>query len=207
MIRGSLERWRACAGLPLRDLSMLFVALAAISGLSAFLCFLMVLRPAAADRRLVFEGYRPAELLGGKALVLGAVAALVAAYVTAILPVFFWPSRAGGVFLGFLLTALVYGAVGTLAGAVARHELEGILFILLLVNVDAGWLQNPVFYAHAQNQGLIRWLPGHHPGQVAMVSAFTDSAVAGEVARSLFYAAAVLGLAAVAYGARVRVAR
>lgn len=189
-----------------RDLSMLFIAMAAISGLSAFLCFTLVARPASADRRLVFEGYRPVELLAGKVGVLCAAAALVAVYVTALLLPFFRPERAAGVFSGFLLTALVYGGVGMTVGAVVRREIEGILIILLLVNVDAGWLQNPVFYAHAQNRELIRWLPGHHAGQVAMLSAFTESALVSEVARSFLYALLVLGLGAVAYHRRVRVA-
>lgn len=191
---------------PERDLSMLFIAMAVISGLSAFLCFTMVAHPASADRRLVFEGYRPSELLAGKTAVLGVAAAIVAVYVTALLPFFFQPKRAAGVFAGFLLTALVYGAVGMAIGAVVRRELEGILLILLLVNVDAGWLQNPVFYAHAQNRELIRWLPGHHAGQVTMLSAFTESALAAEIARSLLYTLCVLVLAAAAYGRRVRVA-
>ena len=190
-----------------RDLSILFMGMAAVSGLSAFLAFVLVLRPAAADRRLTFEGYAPGELLAAKALVMVGAAAIVALYVTLLLLLFFRPERGAGVFTGFLLTSLLYGVLGLAVGAIARKELEGILFILLLVNVDAGWLQNPVFYAHAHNQGFIRMLPGHHPGQVAMLSAFTQTGITQEVLVSLAYAAGGLALAGALYWIRVRVAR
>ena len=190
-----------------RDLSMLFIGMASVSGVSAFLAFILALRPSAVDRRLVYEGYRPVELLAAKIVVAAAVATLVATYVTALLPIFFRPSRAVGVFAGYLMTSLVYGALGLAVGALVRRELEGILFILLVVNVDAGWLQSPVFYAHAQNQALIRALPGHHPGQVAMVSAFSDRAVLGEIGASLLYAGALLLAACWLYWRRVRVHR
>ncbi|CAN5909300.1 hypothetical protein BH23GEM7_BH23GEM7_21150 [soil metagenome] len=190
-----------------RDLSMLFMGMTAISGLSAFVAFVLVLRPIAADRRLTFEGYRPGELLLAKVLVMLAATLLVALYVSVLLPLFFRPQRPGGVFGAFLLTALVYGALGMAVGAVVRQELEGILVILLLVNVDAGWLQNPVFYGHAHNQEVIRALPAHYPGQVAMLSAFTDAGVAPEITTALGYAGAVLLLAAALYWRRVRVRR
>ena len=190
-----------------RLISLLFIGMAAVSGLSAFLAFVLVLKPVGADRRLVFEGYGPLELIAAKVVVMLSVALIVTLYVTALLPLFFRPHRVGGVFLGFLLTALVYGALGLAVGAVVRRELEGILVILLLVNVDAGWLQSPVFYAHAHNQALIRLLPGHHPGQVAMLSAFTDSGVAGEVAGALVYVTVGIAVAATLYWFRVRVTR
>lgn len=190
-----------------RDLSMLFMGMASISGLSAFLSFILVHRPAGADRRLVFEGYRPAELLAAKVVVMAGVSTLVALYVTGLLPFFFRPGRPIGVFLGFLLTSVVYGVLGLAVGAVVRRELEGMLFILLLVNVDAGWLQNPVFYAHAENQQLLRILPGHYPGQVAMLSAFTDRGLLEPTGMALGYAAAGLAVASVLYWLRVRVHR
>lgn len=190
-----------------RDVSLLFVGLAAVGGLSAFLAFTLVLRPAAADRRLVFEGYRPWELLAAKALTMAGAAGVLAVYLTALLPVFFRPSRATGVFTGFLLTSLLYGALGLAVGAAVRRELEGILFILLLVNIDAGWLQNPVFYGHSHNRALIRLLPGHHPGQVAMLSAFTHRGLGREAAASLAYTAVVLAAAGFLYWRRVRVRR
>lgn len=190
-----------------RDLSMLFMGMTSISGLSAFIAFVLVLRPAGVDRRLTFEGYRPGELLLAKTIVLLGAALVVALYVSSLLPAFFRPNDTAGVFGAFLLTSLVYGALGMAIGSIVRQELEGIMVILLLVNVDAGWLQNPVFYGHAQNQGLIRVLPGHHPGQVAMLSAFTDAGAGESASAALAYATATLLVAAVIYWRRVRVRR
>jgi hypothetical protein len=190
-----------------RELSLLFIALTAISGVSAFLAFLLLLRPIAADRRLVFEGYGPGELLLGKLLVVAGIAVIVAAYVTALLPLFAKPDGLSGVLFGFGLASLVYAALGLALGAIAPREIEGMLAILLLVNIDAGWLQSPVFYAHAHNQQLIRLLPAHYPGQVTMVSAFTTSGTSDPALASLGYALALIAVAGVAYWFRVRVER
>jgi ABC-2 type transport system permease protein len=190
-----------------RHLSLLFIGMVSISGVSAFLAFVLVLRTLGADRRLAFEGYQPIELLAAKVCVVLAVAVIVAVYVTALLQIFFRPPRVSGVFWGFLLTSFVYGTFGMIVGAVVRRELEGILLILLLVNIDAGWLQSPVFYAHARNQALIRVLPGHHPGQITMLSAFTTTSIRPEVVAALAYAAGGLLVAAGLYWLRVRVHR
>jgi hypothetical protein len=190
-----------------RQLSLLFIALTAISGVSAFLAFLLVMAPLATDRRLVFEGYRPAELLLAKLLVMAGVAVLVAAYVRLLLPLFAAPPRTGGLFPGLLLGSLVYAALGLALGALVRRELEGMLVILLLVNIDAGWLQNPVFYAHAHQQHLIRLLPAHYPGQVVMASAFSDAAIGRAILLSAAVVAGVVIVAGMLYAARVRVSR
>jgi hypothetical protein len=190
-----------------RKISLLYIGLTSISGISAFLGFLLVLRPVAADRRLVFEGYRPAELLVAKLTAMLAVALAVAAYVSALLPLFSTPGRAGGVFLGFLLASLIYATIGLGLGALVRREIDGMLVILMLVNIDAGWLQNPVFYAHAHQQQLIRMLPAHQPGQLVMASAFTDADLTAPFLLSAGYLAALGLLAALIYHARIRVAR
>ena len=190
-----------------RTLSLLFMGATAMCGLMAFLSFSLTWRPIQADRRLVFAGYRPWELLTAKALVLTGAAAAVALYVTGLLLLFYQPNRLGGVFLGFVLGGLLYGLLGLLIGTVCRRELDGILTILLLVNVDPGWLQNPVFYADAQNQALIRWLPSHHACQITLMSAFTQRPLAAELLLGSAWLA-VLGLAAAtAYRLRLGLVR
>jgi hypothetical protein len=190
-----------------RELSILFIALTAISGLSAFLAFMLVLRPIGTDRRLVFEGYRPAELLLAKLAVLAGIALVVAGWVTALLPIFGRLPLSPGIFAGFLLASLIYGAIGLALGAVARREIDGMLAILLLINIDAGWLQNPVFYAHAHQQQLIRLLPAHQPGQLAMLSAFSDEAVIRPLLLSTAVLLVLCTAGALLYRRRVRVAR
>lgn len=186
-----------------RALSLLFMGTTAMCGLMAFLAFTFTWRPIQTDRRLVFEGYRPWELLGAKVLVITGAAAAVATYVTALLLAFYQPARLGGVWLGFFLGGLLYGLIGIVVGVISRRELDGILGILLLVNVDPGWLQNPVFYAGAQHRAVIQWLPSHHSCQLTLLSAFTEKSLAAEL---LYCGAwlAVLGLIAAA-GYRLRI--
>ena len=66
-----------------------------------------------------------------------------------------------------------------------------------------GWLQNPIYYAHAQNQVVIRSLPGYWPSQVAMAAAFSEHTafeLLPTVFASLAYGAVLLALAVAVYG-------
>jgi hypothetical protein len=178
-----------------RTLSLLFMGSTAMCGLMAFLAFVLTWRPIQTDRRLVFEGYRPAELLLAKIIVIAVASTVVAIYVAMLLLCFHQPSRWGGVLIGFLFAGLLYGLLGIVVGVVSRSELAGILAILLLVNVDPGWLQNPVFYAGAHNRAIIDWLPSHHPCQLVMLSAYTARPLAGEATLCVVW---LLGLGAAA---------
>lgn len=186
-----------------RTLSLLFMGCTAMCGLMAFLAFLLTWRPIQTDRRLVFEGYRPAELLWAKMIVIAVAAAAVAIYVAVLLLCFHQPSRWGGILLGFFLAGLLYGLVGIVVGVVSRSELAGILTILLLVNLDPGWLQNPVFYAGAHNRAIIDWLPSHHPCQLVMLSAFTTRPLAGEAALGVVWLFGLGAAAGVGYRLRL----
>jgi hypothetical protein len=77
-------------------------------------------------------------------------------------------------------------------GALFKRELEGILFIVLLANIDAGWLQNPIYYADAQNKAIIRHLPAYFPSQVSMASAFTEHSILNPLVGSLIYGSLLL---------------
>ncbi len=184
--------------------SLVFMGLAAVGLVTAFLAMNLVQRDAEASRRLVLCGYSPAEVVLSRLVVLLAVIAAIAAAVAAGLPLFFRPERPARVFLGFALIGWVYGAYGLLVGALLRRNLEGILLVALLANIDAGWLQNPVFYAEAQHQAVIRALPAYFPSQVSMAAAFTDHAVYRPVLGALAYGAALLALAVAAYALRTR---
>ena len=190
-----------------RNISLLFMGSTAMCGLLAFVGFVLTWRPIQTDRRLVFEGFRPWELLAAKTLVVASASAIVALYVTCLLLLFYQPLRVAGVFLGFFLAGLAYALVGIATGLACRRDLDGILAILLLVNVDPGWLENPVFYAHAHNRQIIHWLPAHHPCQVAMLSALTRDRLLAEVLMSGAWLLALGLLAAFLYMLRVGVVR
>ena len=190
-----------------RTVSLLFMGTTAMCGLMAFLSFVLTWRPIQTDRRLVFEGFRPWELLGAKALVIAGAAGAVAVYVTGLLLFFFQPPRLAGVFLGFFLAGLIYGFLGIVIGVLSRRELDGILAILFLVNMDPGWLQNPVFYTGAQHRAVIHWLPSHHPGQLALLSVFTEKPLLAELLPAGAWLLAFATVAAVGFRLRIGLVR
>ena len=188
-----------------RSSSLIFIGTAAVGLLTAFLALSMVQKNVEVNRRLVLCGYRTIELIGAKLVVLLAVTAAVGAFVAELLPLFFMPERFLLVLGGFALAGFVYGCYGLLVGAVFRRELEGILFVSLLANIDAGWLQNPVYYAGAQNQVIIRLLPAYYPSQLSIIGAFSHHGVGRAVMGSLLYGCAFLLMALVIYFLRMRV--
>lgn len=187
-----------------RNEALVFIGLAAGGVLTSFLALHLTQKHAEVNRRLILCGYRTTELLASKFLALLTMIALIGCYVGAITPLFFRPQRFVLVLLGFMMAGYVYGAYGLLVGAIFRRELEGILFIVLLANLDIGWLQNPIYYAEAQNKAIIRHLPAYFPSQLSMVSAFSDYSVLQPLLGSLAYGTALLAAALFLYSRRMR---
>jgi hypothetical protein len=189
-----------------RRLSLVFLGGAAVSFLACFLAFNLVHKRRDVDARLVHAGYRAHEVLFAKVLVLLALVSLLAGYETAILWPWVVPKHVANVFGGLFFGGLIYGCLGMLVGSIVKGELEGIFAIVFLANVDAGWLQNPIYYAHSQRQALIRALPGYGPVQLAVVGAFTDDAAVewGALSRALGWALCALVAALLAFGLRIK---
>lgn len=182
-----------------------FIGLAATGLLAAFIGLRLAQREVETNRRLVACGYRASELLLARLGVLLLVAAAVSLLVAAGIPaLFFSPQRPWGLLAGFALCGLVYGSYGLLVGSLVRRELEGILLIALLTNLDVGWLQNPVWYAEAQHQWVIRTLPAYFPSQAAMAAAFTTLPVARPLLGGTAYGLGLLALAAAGWSFRMR---
>jgi len=190
-----------------RQLTLVFMGGAAVSFLTCFLGFNLVHKRRDVDARLVLAGFRAHELLTAKLVVLLSLVALLAVYETAMLYLCFAPRHVLGVGCGLLLGGLVYGSLGFAVGAIFTRELEAIFVIVLLTNVDVGWLQNPIYYATSERRGLIENLPGHYPTQLAIVSAFTDEAASSAALHSLACAAAALAAALLAFALRVHLPR
>lgn len=187
-----------------RSESLIFIGSAAVGLLTSYLALGMVQKHSEANRRLIICGFPPALLLIAKLAVLFSIMIIVGGYVAAMLPIFFRPERFLLVILGFVLIGYVYGCYGLIIGAVMRRELEGILFIVLLANIDAGWLQNPVYYDGAQNQIAIRILPAYFPTQVSMGAAFTREALHMPILGSLAYGTGFLIIALTIYYLRMQ---
>jgi hypothetical protein len=189
-----------------RDEALVFMGLAAVGFVSAFLAFHLITRQTDATRRLVLCGYRAWELVAARLTALVCAVAAVSVLSVVLLRMLFHPSHTGGVLAGFILVGLVYGCAGLLVGAMVKRDLEGMLAIVLITNVDVGWLQNPIFYSTSEHREIIRVLPAYFPAQVAMTSAFSDYATTAAVFGSLGYAAGLLIVALLLYGARMRIA-
>jgi hypothetical protein len=187
-----------------RRLSLVFLGVAAVSFLACFLAFNLVHKRREVDARLVLAGYRAHEVLLAKLAVLLVLVATLAGYETLILWPWVVPRQAAMLVAGFFFGGLIYGCLGMLVGAIVKNELEGIFIIVFLTNIDAGWLQNPIYYAHSQRQGLIRALPGYGPVQLAVVGAFTEDAPHGALSRAVVCAGGALTLALLAFGLRIR---
>ncbi len=187
--------------------SLMFIAIAAAGLLSAFFAASLIQRRLDVNRRLVLCGYRPVELIVARLGVLLVMILLTALYLWVLLAFAAGPGLPLGVPLGVALGAFVYGCYGLLVGTAFRHDLETVFAILVLINIDAGWLQNPIYYATAQSKWLIRVLPGHLPAQTAYVAAFADAPIRGLALHSLWYGGALLALAVGLYAVRMGVRR
>lgn len=190
-----------------RKESLIFIGVAAVGLLTSFLALNLIQKSSDVNRRLILCGYRPSELVLAKLSVLLCVVVLISCYVGAMLLPFFRPKHFLFVVLGFALAGFVHSCYGLLVGAIVRREMEGILLIVLLVNIDAGWLQNPIYYAEAQNKALIRHLPAYFPSQASIVSAFTDHAISSPFVGSIVYGSILLFISLLIYFWRMRIKR
>lgn len=187
-----------------RSMAFVFLGVAAVGFLTSFLGFYLVFRRTEADRRLALCGYRPDEIIIAKLTVLLLIIASIAIYEGLIIRPFFEPLHFERVLLGLFLGGLVYGCYGLLVGAVSLHELEGIFLIVLLANIDIGWLQNPSYYKDSTSQAVIESLPGFLPTQLASLGAFTDELPFVTVWGATLYGGVFLTLALVAFWLRIR---
>jgi hypothetical protein len=182
-----------------------FIALATTGLLTSFIGLRLAQGDALLHRRLVLCGYRAHELLLAKTAVLLLVILLLALYVAAPLPLFFFtPRRPELVFAGLVTGAWVYGCCGLLVGAAVQRELPAILLVALLTNLDSAWLQNPLLYRDAANRELIRSLPAHWPSQVSLVGAFSDEVILWPLFGSALYGLGFLLAATWVFAWRLR---
>ncbi len=190
-----------------RAQSFVFLAAAAASVIGAFMAASLVQRRVGASRRLVLCGYGAGELIAAKLLVLLGIVGASAVYTGALVLVLVRPDRPGGVMLGLALSCLVYGGYGLLTGTLLRRDLETVFALLMLINVDAGWLQIPIYYAGSRSRWLIESLPGHWPAQTSFLAAFTDHPIHRAAFTAAGYGAVLILLAFGVYSLRMRVRR
>lgn len=188
-----------------KEISLLFFAVACTGFLLAYLAMNLIQKNSKINRRLIICGYKPPELLLSNLFSLCLMIFLIATYVGLLTSVFFTSDHLGSMIFGLVLTGFVYGCYGLAIGSLVEGELEGILLIVLLVNIDAGWLQNPLFYAEAQNQAIIRYLPAYFPSQTAIISAFSDYSGIQASLNSLLYGSGFLVLSMLVFSIKMRI--
>ncbi|MFQ5769265.1 MAG: hypothetical protein ACE5HX_01925 [bacterium] len=187
-----------------RAVSFVFLGVTAVSFLTSFLAFYLVHRRTEPDRRLALCGYSPDEIIAAKLSVLILIVLAISVYEGLIIRPFFEPLHFERVLAGLFLGGLVYGCYGLLVGAISLHELEGIFLIVLLANIDVGWLQNPIYYKESTSKLVIKHLPGFFPTQLASVGAFTNEFPLKTVWGSLIYVAIFLAAAMGVFWWRIR---
>jgi len=160
--------------MPEKSISFIFFSVASAGFLVSFLALNLIQKNHKANKRLILCGYHPLELLSSILLVLIVTILLIAIYIGILTIAFTHVDHPVSFTLSLALIGFVYGSYGMAVGSLVKGELEAILLVVLLVNIDVGWLQNPIFYAGAQNQVIIEFLPAYFPSQASMVKAFTN---------------------------------
>lgn len=191
---------------PARSEVLVFMALIAIGFMSAFFGVNLIQKHGRTNHRLVVCGYRPSELVVSKLLVLAGSVVILSIYCIALMSPFFIPRHPTTVFSGLVLVGYVYGCYGLMIGSLWRRELESMFSVILLTNIDVGWLQNPVVYTEAENKTFIHWLPAFWPVQAAMTGAFTDHGIGSAVLGAFTYGTVLLFIAIFVFWRRVRMA-
>ncbi len=185
--------------IPEEGINFVFFAVASVGFLVSFLALNLIQKNRRAGRRLILCGYSPFEILMAKLITLLSVILFISIYVGVLTHSFYEVDHLGKFIAGLVSIGFVYGCYGLLAGTLIRGELEGILLIVLLVNIDVGWLQNPLFYEGAQNQELIRYLPAYFSSQAAVISAFTEYSMIKNLLNAFLYGSGFLLLSQVIY--------
>jgi hypothetical protein len=187
-----------------QSLTFVFMGCAAVSFLTSILAFYLVFQKTKTDHRLVICGFNPLEILSGKLVNLILIVIAISLYESLLLCLFLEPENFFQLFTGFFLAGLIYGCYGLFIGAISRHELEGLFLIILVANIDIGWLQNPLFYAESTNKTVIEFMPGFYPTQLANLGAFTNEFVPSTIWGSLIYSMIFLSLAIIAFVLKVK---
>ncbi len=128
------------------------------------------------DRRLVVAGFRPGETVLARLAVLVTASALVVAVAAVVTALNFTAASWPPLLTALVLLALIYGAIGALAGAVL-DKLAATYLLLFLVITDLGLVQSPMFRATPGRWAFL--LPGYGPSRVMYDGAFSQSFHAG----------------------------
>ncbi|TMJ08927.1 MAG: hypothetical protein E6H02_09485 [Bacillati bacterium ANGP1] len=186
-------------------LGLLTGMLNATTLIMGFVALSAVRRSALVDQRLVLCGYSRAALILGRLGALGAACVLVALYAVLVLSMFTRPEHPGVVVAGVFGAVATYAAIGVLVGVVARGDLEGFFFIIMLSLVDT-FVQNPIGNP-AANRVVVEYFPSYLPMQIVAGGAIANHVAWWQFWGSLGRAAGLGLLGLLGFWHRTRIAR
>lgn len=188
-----------------KQISLIFFSVTSTGFLVSFLALNLIQINSNVNRRLVICGYHPFELLISNLLCLLLVILLIAIYIGLLINAFFSVKHLSLYIFGLTLIGFVYGCYGLAIGSLIKGKLEGVFLIVLLANIDSGWLQNPMYYADAQNNIIIRYLPAYFPSQSTIIAAFTDYSAVNARVFSIIYGSVFLILSLLIFYNKMRI--
>jgi hypothetical protein len=176
------------------DLTVLTSGFNAITLIVGFMIFTVTRRNAAFDRRLTLAGLPQPVAIAAKTTAIIVVAALISLYSTLVMVIFWRPESLAAIWLGYLLDALTYGALGLLLGALVSSELAG-FFLIIMVSLMDTLLQAPIENPLA-NKDFLAAFPSYGPMQVAVSGGFGHGVPWGSALLALawFIGFALIGL-------------
>ena len=139
------------------------------------------------DQRLILAGYHPSELLLGRLLVLELFGVAVAAIFSVVIVLGTGPAHPWVLAGGVGLVAFTSVPFGLAVGALAPHELEGVLILIGVVGVQL---------TLESTQTIAKLLPFWGPQRLIQHSIEGDVAIGTALPVGFAYALALLGLAA-----------
>jgi hypothetical protein len=190
--------------LPQKSITLVFASAAVTGFLMAYYSLVLYHQDFEYHRYGVFLGLRPGAFAGARFLLFLLLSGAVSLLITLTLGRLIEVQQPAAVFLGFLLTGITYGACGGIIGSLTRSFLPALLIAALLVDLDAAWLQNPVYYSWAQDSALIRSLPAYYPCQALFAAAFTPRGNPRAVLGALAYAGGLTAALFVIVSVRLR---
>lgn len=171
-----------------REISLVFMSAAVGGFLMSYYAILLFQQDFEYFRHGISMGLRPQTFLFSRFGFFFTLTAILAAFITLVMRGMMHFQNIPAALAGFILLGLIYGAYGGIVGILTKDFMVAILFVVLLANIDAGWLQNPVFYSTSQQSEIIRWLPAFFPCQFIFSSVFSEKFNLWALLMSLAYA-------------------
>lgn len=171
-----------------REISLVFMSAAVGGFLMSYYAILLFQQDFEYFRYGISMGLKPQTFLTSRFGFFFTLTVILAGFITLIMRGMMPFQNIPAAFAGFILLGLIYGAYGGIVGILTKDFMVAILFVVLLANIDAGWLQNPVFYSTSQQSEIIRWLPAFFPCQFIFSSAFSEKFNLWALLMSMAYA-------------------